>query len=263
MIYILYHKNCMDGNGAAFAAYKKFGESATYIPVNYGEDIPSMPNAEEIYILDFSFPKQILLDMAEKAKVVVLDHHKTAEADLKDLTFAKFDMNKSGAMMAWEYFHGTDRIHTSISHIQDRDLWQFKLADTKAFSAGAYTLIRDFRDLGRINTDDLIDSGESILAYQEQTLQSLLNNAYLEKQTFDGIEYSVAKCNSPVLQSELGNALLSKFPTCDFAWVYREDAEKVYVSLRSSEEKADVSKIAKLLGGGGHRNASGLTMERK
>ncbi len=28
MIYVLYHKNCMDGKGAAFAAYLKFKNNA-------------------------------------------------------------------------------------------------------------------------------------------------------------------------------------------------------------------------------------------
>ena len=31
-IVIIYHTDCRDGFGAAWAAWKKFGDSATYIP---------------------------------------------------------------------------------------------------------------------------------------------------------------------------------------------------------------------------------------
>ena len=117
MIYVLYHKNCMDGKGAAYAAWKKFGESAKYIEVNYGEPVPEMTDASEIYILDFSYPKDVLYKMAETAKVVVLDHHKTAQADLEGVEFAKFDMTKSGAVLAWEYFHPNSPTPMSLSQL--------------------------------------------------------------------------------------------------------------------------------------------------
>jgi oligoribonuclease NrnB/cAMP/cGMP phosphodiesterase (DHH superfamily) len=75
-----------------------------------------------VYILDFSYDEETLRNLYKKVEVVVLDHHKTAEKDLKDLSFAKFDMNKSGAMMAWEYFHPEKEVPLMIRYIQDRDL---------------------------------------------------------------------------------------------------------------------------------------------
>ena len=37
---VLYHANCHDGFGGAFAAWKKFGDAADYVPMRYGMAIP-------------------------------------------------------------------------------------------------------------------------------------------------------------------------------------------------------------------------------
>lgn len=260
MIYVLYHKNCMDGKGAAYAAWKKFGDLATYIEVNYGEDVPKLPNAKEIYILDFSFKKDILYKMAETAKVVVLDHHKTAQADLEGVEFAIFDMNKSGAELAWEYFHPKTSVPMSISYIGDRDLWKFNFPETKNFSAAAFTYVKTFKDLDKC--DQFLTKGKAILDYQSQTVELLLHNSYLSEEIHGEHSYKVAKCNTAILQSEVGNSLLVKYPEADFAYVYREDKNNIYISLRSENSKTDVSAIAKLYKGGGHRNASGFTINK-
>ena len=61
---VVYHKDCMDGFGAALVAWKKFGAQASYIPVSYGTEQDSFvddmaKSAEhplsELYVLDFSF----------------------------------------------------------------------------------------------------------------------------------------------------------------------------------------------------------------
>lgn len=263
MIYVLYHKNCMDGKGAAYAAWKKFGESAKYIEVGYGDPVPEMEGVKEIYILDFSYPKEILLEMNQTAKVVVLDHHKTAQKDLEGLDFALFDMERSGASISWDYFHPNEERKSHIDFIEDRDLWKFKYVDTKPYSLAAYSMVKDFRDFDKLDSQFLIETGEAMLSYQETLIESILQNSYITN--FDNgynNHYKVAMVNSPILQSELGNLLLSRFPEADFSWVYREDGENEYVSLRSEDNRSDVSVVAKLFGGGGHRNASGFTKSR-
>lgn len=125
--HVLYHANCYDGFGAAFAAWKKFGDQAEYIPVSYGQDAPFILESEGIFIIDFSYPINTLNNLSQIAPVVVLDHHKTAEEALsphvgKDNPKIIFDMNKSGALLAWEYFHPETPVPLLIKHISDRDL---------------------------------------------------------------------------------------------------------------------------------------------
>ena len=92
---------------------------------------------KNVIIVDFSYPRDVLIKMAEDAdSIIVLDHHKTAEENLKGLDFCIFDMTRSGAVMAWEHFHGKGNTPLLFQYIQDRDLWQWKLPQSKEFSAG-------------------------------------------------------------------------------------------------------------------------------
>jgi oligoribonuclease NrnB/cAMP/cGMP phosphodiesterase (DHH superfamily) len=208
--------------------------------------------ATEVYVQE-NFGPKFLTETSEK----------TADYTLEIVDTNKvIDMNKSGAQLAWEYFFPDCPEPMNIACIGDRDLWKFNIPITKAFSAGAYTYVKSYKDLDSFSADDLARKGDAILEYQSQLIDSLLSNSYISVEDHGGILYLVAKCNTPVLQSEVGNELLNRFPTADFAWVYREDGEKVYVSLRSKDGKQDVSQIAKLYGGGGHRNASGLTLKK-
>jgi oligoribonuclease NrnB/cAMP/cGMP phosphodiesterase (DHH superfamily) len=109
MIYVLYHRDT-DGLFAAAAAYRTFGDTAKYISVQYGEKFPleikELSTEDMVYILDFSYKKDILDVVDQKVdKLLVLDHHKSAESELKDCEYAIFDMDKCGSTLAWEYFN--------------------------------------------------------------------------------------------------------------------------------------------------------------
>ena len=74
--------------------------------------------------------------MIEQAEaLVVIDHHKSAVVELHDISNTIFDMKKSGAMLAWEFFHPGKEAPKFIQYIQDRDLWQWELPYSKEFSA--------------------------------------------------------------------------------------------------------------------------------
>jgi len=78
----IYHGNCADGFTAAWAVWKRFGDSVEYIPGVYGESPPDV-TGKNVVIVDFSYKRPVLLEMTKTARtVLVLDHHKTAEADL-------------------------------------------------------------------------------------------------------------------------------------------------------------------------------------
>lgn len=87
---IIYHANCTDGFGAAFCAWLKFGDEAEYIPMNYGEQSEFDVVNREVYILDFSFPKEVMEHIFEYAeRVIWLDHHATSKQLAEELQNAK------------------------------------------------------------------------------------------------------------------------------------------------------------------------------
>lgn len=141
---IYYHADCLDGFGAAYAAWRKLGDEARYIPLHHGADwLPEDAVGREVYILDFAFPPATLCEMAKLArKLVQIDHHITAlkachewlgHSPTLPLHFHHpelalelvFDLSKSGTRLSWEYFHPEQTLPLSLQHIEDQDLWHF------------------------------------------------------------------------------------------------------------------------------------------
>jgi len=148
---VIYHANCADGFGAAFAAWLKLGDDAEYVPMQYSEIdmecIDASIKEREVYILDFSLPRPVMDQIFTAAKRVVwLDHHKTAfemwyqdvglyesimdESPMSDtcawcdsMHYIILDNNKSGAILAWEYFHPGSEVPMLVKHIDDYDCW--------------------------------------------------------------------------------------------------------------------------------------------
>ena len=124
---VLYHADA-DGFGAAYACWKMFYEKAIYIPVQYGQPVPELPESvEDLFIVDFSYDRATCESLADKYRLIVLDHHKSAEKELAGLDYAKFDMNKSGAVLAWEFMYAFQPVPEILLYVLDRDLWRFEL----------------------------------------------------------------------------------------------------------------------------------------
>lgn len=258
-IFVLYHAHCADGFGAATAAWMRIGDHASYLPVTYGEPLPEIPDGAEVYILDFSYPREVLIALAERCSVLVLDHHATAEAALADLPFAVFDKTKSGAVLAWERFHG-EPVPPLIHYVQDRDLWKWELPESREASAGIALLDRncaiwaEIIRLGNAALDGLKHDGRAALRQQIQLVHAACDRAH-----FGPIcGRRVPIVNSAVFQSEIGHELLARHAEAPFAAIYfdRTDEQRVW-SLRSRAD-FDVSQVARAFGGGGHRQAAGF-----
>ncbi len=59
----IYHANCMDGFGAAWTVFQKFGHDCEFLPAQYGDEIPDV-TGKDVYMVDFSYK----LDVIEKMK---------------------------------------------------------------------------------------------------------------------------------------------------------------------------------------------------
>ena len=258
-IIVIYHANCTDGMGAAYAAWTELGETAEYLPTHYGNEPPDV-SGKEVYVLDFSYPRAVLLSMKAKAKsILVLDHHKTAEADLKGLDFAVFDMDRSGCMLAWNHFRPNEIPPKSLAFIQDRDLWKFSIPETRDFCTGLRATVNDFRDIDWVGTDDAIALGAALNAEFDRDMDTLEKRAHTFMVYADGVKRLGLAVNAPAkYASELGNRLAKRSKTAGLVYSYDGSRKEWQYSLRSTDEGSDVSSIAKRYGGGGHRNAAGF-----
>lgn len=262
MKYILYHSSCYDGFGAAYAAWKALGDVETkYIPVSYGYSPPEMTNATQIYIVDFSYSPDILLALAKICSVTIIDHHITAKEALTSLPSSPhlqtiFDMNKSGALLTWEYFH-KEPAPPLIQHISDRDLWTFKLDGTAKIHKALVSLPMDFMVWDALDVEQLKIDGEIAERLYVQLVDNIVKHAWIIK--LDG--HDVPVVNTSIAWSEVGQELLLRFPKAPFVASFTVFEDQVMWSLRSKPE-FDVSEVAKKFGGGGHKNAAGFKTVR-
>lgn len=252
---ILYHGNCFDGFGAAYAAWKKYGSEALYYPCVYGSPLPEIAKGSTVYMIDYSLPRKEMEELYQlcEGNLVVLDHHKTAEDNLRGLPYATFDMKKSGAMLSWEYFHPGTVVPELINYIQDRDLWLHKLPYSKEVSAALQAYPYSFETWDGFYIEDLKDEGITLLRYQQVLVKMICEKSEV------AVGYrgkTVAMVNATSHWSEVGAHLLQKHPEADYAASFFIEGTKKKWSLRSRAD-FDVSVIAKERGGGGHPQASG------
>lgn len=282
----IYHGNCDDGFGAAWAVNWRWPSGVEYFPASYGKPPPDV-TGRNVLIVDFSYPYDVLVEMSWKAKrIVILDHHKTAQADLKRLPqmptctptgmeialsecwannmpeiVAHFDMQKSGARLAWEFCRSdAGFVPALIVAVEDRDLWRFALRDTREISAALRTYPHDFAHWTRFAADlgPLVAEGKAILRGHQKNVASMCEQAYLA----DVAGHQVPHVNTPYhYASDTAHELLQRFPDAPFAvaWFQRGDGMRQF-SLRSEDSRLDVSQIAQQFGGGGHRNAAGFAI---
>ena len=254
---VIYHADCTDGFGAAYSAWKLLGNRAEYYPCKHGTPPPDV-KGKTVVILDFSFDNGTIKKMIKESEaLIVIDHHKSAMVELHDISNTYFDMTKSGAMLAWEFFHPGKDPPKFIKYIQDRDLWKWELVYSKEFSAAFDMVPFEFEEFEKFEDDSVFDDaikrGSYILAYSKTVVKKVCEKAVSRK--YSGKDVLIV--NSSHWMSEIG-ARLS--PDCDFAviWYYDHNDRINKISLRSFHDHIDVSEIAKDFGGGGHRKAAGF-----
>jgi oligoribonuclease NrnB/cAMP/cGMP phosphodiesterase (DHH superfamily) len=249
---VLYHADCLDGFGAAWAIWKRF-PSAAFLPVKHGLPPPPELAGKKIVVVDFSYPRETMEAMAkEAASVLVLDHHVTAEKALAGLPYACFDQKKSGAVLAWEWAH-RQPAPWLLLHIQDKDLWQWALPGSREINAALSSHPYDFRLWDSFTQDRLIEEGRAILRYEHEMVSKLVAEKTLV--TFQG--RTVPAVQSAILNSQIGERLSGQYP---FVIIWHDRDGRRYFSLRSREDGPDVGAIAKQYGGGGHTHAAGFSV---
>lgn len=224
-ILILYHKNCPDGFGAAWAARKKFGNKADYIATDH-RSVPKekeIKNRKEIYMLDICYRRPILEKLLKiNPNIIIIDHHITSEQEMKIAKNYFYALNHSGAVLSWKYFHPRKPAPRLLCHIED---------------------VKKRRKY--------VNEGRLILKYRDVILKWIMAGA--EKMKFE--KQKVYVVNSPFWQSEIGNYIVKNKKAIGVIWSRKSG--KIKVSLRS-DGKIDVSKLAEKYGGGGHRAAAGF-----
>lgn len=263
---VIYHGGCRDGFCAAYVVWRRLGPSAEFFPGYHGQPPPARGHTEgrDVYVLDFSYQRPVVEELASRCgSLLVLDHHATAEAALAGLPYARFDMSRSGAGMAWDHFFPDEPRPWFVDYVEDRDLQRHELPGTEELSAYLGVVPFDFamwealpKQLTEHARRHYMSLGLAIAAKVRQYVAEVSKNAV--RGEFEG--YSVPFVNAPQVDiSELVAHLCQNEPLA-VGWFVRGDG-KVQYSLRSVPGGVDVSELAKRWGGGGHRHAAGFQLD--
>lgn len=287
---VIYHGNCADGFTAAWLANIFFAQIAEceqeeqprspysgpfmrptewYVEAHagvYGKEPPDVTD-RLVYILDFSYTPEVMLAIADRAKLVVwIDHHDSAIKAMQDVQHTSLrkqvSNERSGAYLTAEYFWPGREPMDMVKLVDDRDRWVFADKRSRPFAAGLFSRpykIGEWNYLAQ-HVDQTVLEGEAIDRNNLKAINELLD-VQLRFEDIDGV--SVPTANMSYMSSSDGGAeMLRRHPEVPFAatWYLRKDGKKVY-SLRSRNgEDVDVGAIAKKFGGGGHKHAAGFAV---
>lgn len=271
---VIYHANCSDGLTAAWCFYRQYGTDYEYFAGSYGDPVPDVYD-RDVYLVDFSYKRQTIKDIAVFAKsITLIDHHKTALDDLWDLpaslpnfSLANSSTGYSGAMLAWQFVKEKEK-HKRVTpqlllHIQDRDLWKFELPNTAKLMFAVFNRDFDIKVYDKLmraskrQIERLVEEG-SILEQKFNSDVSAIIGQCRREIRFESEVIPLINANG-MYASEVGNRASVGYP---FAMVYFDTKSKRKFSLRSQKGATDVSEIAMRYGGGGHANAAGFEVDR-
>ena len=265
----MFHASCLDGFTAAWVA-RKAAPNADFIPMNYGDKMPekiASATGKRILMVDFSMPRADMEFISANNALMVLDHHKTAEENLKGLPYCMFDMNKSGAGMVADFLMEAGTFDQNpeditnwiwlVNAVEDRDLWNFDLENTREINAALG--MNDFKfeqwdEFVKRGSAQAIIEGTIILKYQARIIRYHIAKA--RDYDIKGYLVPTVNCSDKSIISELLNQLAIGRPFAA-GWCVEKDGTLSW-SLRSDKDGLDVSEVAKACGGGGHPHAAGF-----
>lgn len=304
-VMVIYHGNCADGFTAAWAVWKRFGDSAEYVPGVYQTAPPDVKGRDVIFV-DFSYKRAVMGELSMTARsILVLDHHKSSAEDLyhdgvtshprvpvirmdrpeftapktweytqgchlidecegigRAVIYAYFDMDRSGAGIAWDFFHPEKRRPAIVNHVEDRDLWRFALPGTREIQAAIFSYEYSFALWEMLASEDparLLTEGSAIERKHHKDVAELVTVCQ-RRMVIAGHDVPVASLPY-TLTSDAGHLMAEKNGS-PFAACYWDTADARIFSLRSPDDGMDVSCIAKQFGGGGHAHAAGFSVPR-
>src|SRR3990167_2538933 len=265
---ILYHGGCPDGFGAAYAAWKKFGDTAEYIPLHRGNELPEGIDGARIYLIDFTYKRELMDELLSRSgSLIVLDHHDGVREIVEATPEHVFDLNRSGATISWEYFHPDTPVPYFFKLLEDQDLFRRAFADTTPLHS--YLEVHPFEFEAWDAIVHMLENPEEREKFLEKTRVyaeyfELLATMAANKGklvSFEGHEVYFTTCHPfKSLKSRVGNLLAEKKGPISLIVTAHPDGYGV--SIRG-DGSVNVAEIAQKYGGNGHPNASGFLIPRE
>ncbi len=261
----IYHNNCPDGFGSAWVIYNKFGNEFEYHGANYSDTVIPDTTDRDVFLVDFCYNTETINHIKLFANsVTVIDHHVNAVDKLKNVDGVNtyLDLHHSGCVLTWKYFNKNEPVPEFLKYIEDRDLWKFKLPNSKEITTAILSYEYDFDNWNILNATSiktLISEGIALYRKHLKDVKELIKTTKKRIRIF---EYEVPIANAPYCYASDICDIMNKNEPFALSY-YVKNNDSLYVSIRSdvNGSNIDVNEIAKKFGGGGHRNAAGFEIK--
>ena len=268
---VLYHDRCLDGATAAFCAYLTLSGSAQYLACSYEDSSAIFEYAADktLLFLDFSLKRAAFLKLQGLAKkVLVLDHHLTAQSELQGLSNVHIDLNKCGSSLAWRFFNPEKPQPKFIDYVEDVDLWRWQQKDSYYFSLGFYQYLKNnhfnFKTLLGIFSDEgilrFISEGQQLYTTFENQLHKACQQIVTVQIKYknEKIVFGLIECQVKTLLNDIAVFALTNLEIDGLLLSYQYKLSQNKFSLRRLRDnnKISMNSIAERYSGGGHAHAA-------
>lgn len=278
MRFCVFHKGCSDGITSAWVT-KYFDPEILLIPTQYNEE-PNLPypssGEDEVIFVDISPQPELLKDESFRS-LKVFDHHESAlwllKCEEKEGYEYIIDVNKAACEIVWDYFFPHEPYPWFLRYVADRDTWRWQMPNSREINAALYhknliwfTKIDSLLDYNTHDINELIAYGKNIIEMSEKQ-SAICFNTTSKEVDFHGYNVWAVCCNRHQ-RSDVGeyannrplkNGKYSPF-TIVIVYDLRNNIWRISLRAKPGSE-IDLSKIAEVYGGGGHKDAAGFVVD--
>ncbi len=260
----LYHKNCLDGNGAAAVVARKEPD-CEFFSMQYGMTLPVAVRDRRVYMVDFGLPiEQMRALRAQASEIIWIDHHVSLAPVHKVLGWGTLDVSECGSSLTWKVLFPEREPPPVIAFIKDKDLWQWKLPDSRAIAAGlSATFPGDkFQGLLEVDLEQMAALGRPLLAATAERVAKAVKQGIAVESPYGlaGVRALVVPCTQD--QNDVGDHICLPITAGGLGYdlailCYRKGNGRWVHSLRSGDtSRVDCAVIGEARGGGGHRQSA-------
>jgi oligoribonuclease NrnB/cAMP/cGMP phosphodiesterase (DHH superfamily) len=269
------HHNDLDGWAAAYLVEQAVAAPVEFHEIDYNQPTPDVGINNIVFIVDFSFSKEILTEMSKHNRVVVIDHHDSAlrrlegitriishkELDSDESLFISYDLSVCGAMGVWNFFDlGT--VPEWLKIVNAGDVWDWSYPNSKVLIHAFYTKklsMELISYIANLDASELLIQAQTAFEYKNTTIELLSKNAYV----MEIDEFRAVAINQSVYPSDLCRFILdNSSEEIDIGICYTiimREVPEVKFNLRSRNGFL-VNILAERFGGGGHPAAAGFSI---
>lgn len=257
----IYHRNCLDGSGAA-AVVKRKAPDAEFMHMQYTQPAPTV-EGRVVYLVDFGFPlEQMRALRAQASELIWIDHHASQEPVWRQLRWGVFDVEECGTSLTWKTLFPGKEPPPVIAYIRDKDLWKWELPDSRAICAGLSDAFSQSRFDGLLEADLAVmaERGRPIIAAQRARIVEAARTGTVIADPYGLVGRRALAVSCVQDQNELGEYICQPVANGGLGYdlailYYRKGGGKWVHSLRSAGQ-VDCAAIAAERGGGGHPSSS-------